>query len=124
MVLTEILLVGVGGFLGSIARYLAHLFVKAYVASTFPLSTLLVNICGCFVIGVLAGVAEKIQPTPSRTLLFLGVGVLGGFTTFSSFGLETVNLLRGQEFGFALINILASVGAGLGAVWIGRTLVL
>jgi len=74
--------------------------------------------------GLLAGFSEKIQPTPSRTLLFLGVGVLGGFTTFSSFGLETVNLLRGESFGFALINIFASVGIGLGAVWVGRSILI
>lgn len=123
MILSDILLVGVGGFLGSIARYLVHLLVKSYAASTFPLSTLLVNIFGCFAIGVLAGFAEKIQPAPSRTLLFLGVGVLGGFTTFSSFGLETMNLLRGENFGFALLNIFASVGCGLGAVWVGRAII-
>ncbi len=120
---TNILLVGAGGFLGSIARYLVSiLLVPAPATSSFPLSTLLVNVSGCFALGTLAGYIERSNTVPTNLVLFLAVGVLGGFTTFSAFGLETITLIRNHQIDFAIMNVSLSLILGLGAVWIGRSI--
>ena len=117
----NILLVGIGGFIGSIARYLASGYVQQITQSAdFPYSTLAVNLIGCFVIGVLAELADArgVFTTESRAFVF--VGVLGGFTTFSSFSNETMNLMRDGETLPALANVTVHIVVGLGAVWLGR----
>lgn len=121
--MTNILLVGIGGFIGSIMRYLVSGYVQQTSKSVdFPYGTLAVNIIGCFVIGVLAQLAESrgMFTTESRLLVF--VGILGGFTTFSSFGNETFNLVRDNQMMSAFANIGANVVIGLFAVWLGRTI--
>jgi len=118
----NLLLVGLGGAFGSIARYLVSGWVQtAAKNATFPFGTLTVNLIGCLVIGVLAQLAESrgIFTPESRALVF--VGLLGGFTTFSSFGNETLNLARGGELWNALANIGLNVVIGLLAVWLGRS---
>jgi fluoride exporter len=120
----NILLVGTGGFIGSICRYLVSGYVQQVTRSTdFPYGTLAVNLIGCLVIGALSQLAETrgIFTTETRNLVF--VGVLGGFTTFSTFSNETLNLLRSGENGAALLNAGAHLALGLLAVWFGRTLV-
>lgn len=115
------LLVGAGGFLGSVCRYTLSSFVQHLTPSTgFPFGTLTVNLLGCFVIGVVAGLAEARSVVSEETRVFLVVGVLGGFTTFSAFGNETWNLFRDGASGLALANIAAQVVFGLGCVWCGR----
>lgn len=119
----NLLLVGFGGALGSMARYLVSTWVQTVTKSiNFPFGTLAVNLAGCLVIGFLAQLAEArgVFTSESRALVF--IGVLGGFTTFSSFGNETLNLARGGELWNALANIGANVVIGLFAVWFGRTL--
>lgn len=119
----NILLVGLGGALGSIARYFASGWVQtATKNSTFPYGTLTVNLLGCLLIGFLAQLAETrgVFTPESRSLVF--VGILGGFTTFSTFGNETFNLARGGEIWNAWVNIGANVVVGLLAVWLGRSL--
>jgi fluoride exporter len=121
--MTRILLVGLGGATGSILRYLAGNLLQRYSTVTaFPLATLAVNIIGCFVIGLLAHLAEArgIFTDDTRALIF--IGVLGGFTTFSSFGNETVNLFRDGRTGAALLNIGLHLIVGFGAVWAGRAM--
>jgi CrcB protein len=116
----RLLLVGVGGFVGSICRYLAGGWVQRWApASSFPWGTLAVNLTGCLAIGLLAGLAEARQlfTTEARLLVFLGF--LGGFTTFSSFGWETFELLRHGELLRALANVLAQVVLGLLLVAVG-----
>jgi CrcB protein len=116
------LLVGIGGFIGSIARYLASGYVQQLTQSfEFPYGTLVVNLTGCFVIGFLSQLADArgLFSTESRSFVF--VGILGGFTTFSSFGNETMNLLRDGETLPAFANVAAHVVLGLAAVWLGRT---
>ena len=120
--MTNILLVGIGGFFGSILRYLASGYVQQASKSVdFPFGTLAVNLIGCFVIGFLAQIAETRGVFTSEARLFVFVGILGGFTTFSSFGNETLNLARDSQMLGALANIGANVIIGLAAVWLGRT---
>ena len=119
----NLLFVGVGGALGSIARYLLSGWVQSAAKNaTLPLGTLTVNLFGCFVIGFLAQLAEArgVFTPESRTFVF--VGLLGGFTTFSSFGNETLNLARGGELWNALANVGGNVVIGLFAVWLGRSI--
>ena len=116
-------LAGIGGFIGSILRYSMSGFVQALSRSIhFPYGTLAVNLIGCFAIGFLSQLAETrgFFTAETRTLVF--IGVLGGFTTFSAFGNETINLWREGESGLALINIAAHLVLCLGAVWLSRAL--
>ncbi len=120
--MTNILLVGIGGFIGSILRYTISGYVQQSTKSiSFPFGTLAVNVIGCFIIGFLAQLAESRGVFTSESRLFVFVGILGGFTTFSSFGNETLNLTRDSQIMNALANIGANVVIGLFAVWLGRT---
>jgi CrcB protein len=120
--MTNILLVGVGGFIGSIMRYLASGYVQQVSKSIdFPYGTLAVNVIGCFIIGFLAQLAEGRGVFTNESRLFVFTGFLGGFTTFSSFGNETLNLARDSQTLNALANVGANVVVGLFAVWLGRT---
>jgi CrcB protein len=119
----KIFLAGIGGFFGSILRYSVSGFVQDVSRSIhFPYGTLAVNLIGCFAIGFLAQLAETrgVFTAETRTLIF--VGVLGGFTTFSAFGNETINLWREGQSGLALLNIAAHLMLCLGAVWLSRAL--
>lgn len=116
----NILLVGLGGFVGSIARYkLGGWLLHMTAQERFPFSTFAVNVIGCLVVGVLAGLAERYELFGPGTRLFLFTGLLGGFTTFSAFGLETMFLLRRGEPWVAATYVGASVVLGIGAVWLG-----
>ena len=116
----EILLVGSGGFIGAAMRYLVGGWVHRLLDQPFfPYGTLVVNVLGCLTIGLLGGLSESRQLFPAETRLFIFVGILGGFTTFSSFGYETLNLLRDGEFTPAVMNMTLQLGLGLLAVWGG-----
>lgn len=118
----KILLVGVGGFIGSILRYGVSGYVQQATNSVdFPYGTLVVNLVGCFVIGFLSQLADVRGLFTPETRAFTFVGVLGGFTTFSTFGNESVNLLRAGQNNLALLNLSTHLIFGLGAVWLGRT---
>jgi CrcB protein len=118
----NILLVGIGGALGSITRFLVSGWVQAASRNAnFPYGTLAVNVTGCFTIGFLAQLSESHGLFTSEARAFVFIGILGGFTTFSSFGNETINLLHGGEMLGALANVGANVITGLFAVWLGRT---
>ena len=121
----NLLLVGGGGFLGSVARYLLGGFVlHATGAPRFPFSTLFVNVTGCLAIGILAGFAERAHVFSPATRLFLITGFLGGYTTFSAFAYETFFLGREHAWFGAAANVLAQVAFGLVAVWVGYRLVI
>ncbi len=109
----------VGGGLGAIARHGLTQWVNARFAVEFPLGTLVVNVVGCFVIGVLATLADEGQSLSHTTRLFLVTGVLGGFTTFSAFGLDTLRLIENGQGMAALGNAGTSVALGLVAVIAG-----
>ena len=119
----NILLVGLGGFIGSVLRYLASGYVQQSANSIdFPYGTLAVNVIGCFILGFLSQLAETRGVFTSESRSFVFIGILGGFTTFSSFGSETLNLARDSQMMSALANIGANVILGLIAVWLGRTI--
>lgn len=120
--LTRLLLVGAGGFLGSVLRYLLGSWVQTAFGGRFPLGTLAVNVFGCFLIGLLMGVAEFRSVLSPEVRLFAVVGVLGGFTTFSAFSYDTVELGRAVSSFSALLNVTASVALGLTATWLGLAL--
>ena len=121
--MTTILLVGAGGFAGSVLRFLLNREVQNFVpaGTAFPYGILVVNVAGCFMIGVLGGVASAhgILGPNSGARAFLFVGFLGGFTTFSAFGYDTLTLFRDGALVPALVNVTLQVVLGLGAVWAG-----
>lgn len=122
--LNGLLLVGLGGFAGSVARYkLGGYVLHLTVQERFPFSTLAVNILGCLLVGILAGLAERFDLFGPGTRLFLFTGLLGGFTTFSAFGLDAVFLLRRGELWVAALYAGASVVLGVTAVWFGLKLI-
>ena len=117
------LYVGLGGFIGSVLRYWVSGATQQIANNpAFPLGTLAVNLLGCLVIGFLAQLADTRGVFTPEARLFVFVGILGGFTTFSTFGNETMNFLRGGEGLPVFLNVGVHIFAGLGAVWLGRTL--
>ena len=115
-------MVGSGGFLGALARYLlGGLVQRGFPLAAFPYGTLAVNLLGCLAIGVLAGISESRQWLGPELRSFVFIGVLGGFTTFSAFGFETIALMRDAEYLPAIANVALHVTVGLSLVWLGFT---
>ena len=112
-------LIFLGGGIGAVARYGLQGFVHRYAGNNFPYGTLVVNLLGCFVLGYLMVAFEERFLMNPALRLFLTIGILGGFTTFSSFSFETVALLRDGEWMFGMSNILASVIGCLLATFAG-----
>jgi CrcB protein len=108
-----------GAALGGLFRYLVVTAVTARLVTRFPLGTFAANVTGCFLIGVIATVLTERVASPQMWSLFLITGILGGYTTFSAFGWETVQLTRQGEHALALANVLGSAAAGYAAVWFG-----
>lgn len=112
--------IGAGGFIGALARYgLSGLVHAWFRQTTFPIGTLAVNLTGCLLIGVLAGLADSRQLFGPEARLFAFIGILGGFTTFSTFGFETFALLRDGEYLRSVANVGLNVILGLALVWLG-----
>ena len=115
--------VGSGGFVGALARYgLSGLVHRQLPLTTFPYGTLVVNLLGCLVIGVLTGLAESRQLFGPEIRMFALVGVLGGFTTFSTFAYETFAMFRDDEYVRGCANVGVQVILGLALVWVGYAL--
>ena len=118
--MVNVLLIFLGSGLGALARYkLGSLALHQWPDWRFPVGTCLVNVLGCLVAGVLAGAAERQGLFTANTRHFLFTGLLGGFTTFSAFGLETVYLLRRGDAGAAFGYVILSVIGGVAAIWLG-----
>jgi CrcB protein len=119
----KIFAVGIGGFLGAIGRYgLSGVAHRLYTGS-FPLGTFTVNVAGCFLLGSLMTLVEDRQLFSANTRLLLTIGLLGSFTTFSTLGYETLQLVRDRVFHLAILNILANVVLGIAAVILGRAVI-
>lgn len=117
-------LVGLGGFLGSVTRYVISISIQSRIEHGFPFGTLTVNIIGCFVIGILIGVSLSKSITISDNIkLFISTGFLGGFTTFSAFSAETLALIDKGDLSIAFLYAALSVFLGLSATWIGIILI-
>ena len=117
-----ILAIGAGSFIGGVFRYLLSVLIQTKTTTHFPLGTLAVNIIGCFFIGIVIGFFDKGQIS-NEWKLFLATGLLGGFTTFSAFSIETFALFREGQAGYALLYVLASVLLGLLATYIAYSLI-
>lgn len=118
----NVIVVGAGGFIGAVIRYLIGL-IPLKQAAAFPIKTLMINIIGCFAIGLIAAYALKHSDGKETLQLFLKVGICGGFTTFSSFALETMNLMDNGNMLSALAYVTLSVVLGVAAVWIAGELI-
>lgn len=119
----SILLIGLGGGIGSIARYLCQKWFAENIQHPFPWGTFVVNILGCFLIGIFYALTEKTALLSPQTRLFLITGLCGGFTTFSTFAFENMSLLRSGDITYTLLYVAASVLLGIGAVFAGIGLI-
>jgi len=120
--MTKTILIGLAGLIGTLFRYWLSGFVARQYGETFPWGTMAVNLVGCFAAGVIFYVMEErflVSPTLRSVIM---IGFLGGFTTFSSFGLQTFTLMRDGEVGLATLNVAASNLLGLVMVWAGYVL--
>jgi CrcB protein len=120
--LQSIIAVGVGGFFGSILRYLISHYINISTHSTFPFGTLTVNVVGSLLIGIIIAAALEGDLDKSMRLL-LATGFCGGFTTFSSFSYEFFSLLQHEQTGYAFLYATASFVLGLAFVWLGFLLI-
>ena len=120
--MSRLFLIGLAGFVGTLVRYWLSGVIARRYGETFPLGTLVVNLTGCFLVGLLFYLLqERFMVNPTVRMVIL-IGLLGGFTTFSSFGLQTFTLLQDGEFALAALNLTASNFIGLALVWAGYTL--
>ncbi|MCP4686003.1 MAG: fluoride efflux transporter CrcB [bacterium] len=116
-------MIGLGGLLGAIGRYTLSEFVQRFHSTSFPAGTLVVNVLGCFFLGVVMHLIQSQGLFSTHTRMFITVGLLGAATTFSTFGHETVTLLDSGKVGLAFLNVVGNVVLGFSAVWLGTTLV-
>jgi CrcB protein len=117
----KLCIIGAGGFSGAVLRYLVSGWVQYRSGSiVFPFGTLAVNLIGCFFIGLLSFLVESRSMFSPETRSFILIGLLGAFTTFSTFGNETLGLIRDNRVDLALVNVGVQVFFGVGMVWIGR----
>mgnify|MGYP003391374083 FL=1 len=117
-----VLLIGLGGFFGTIARYLIGNAFTQYSKPNFPFATLTVNLLGCFLIGLIYGWFEKQQLNSSDWKLILTAGFCGGFTTFSAFSMENIQMMRDGQTLMAILYIFSSLLFGLLLTWLGMSL--
>lgn len=114
-----IIIIGSGSFIGGVSRYLASRFIQNTIISAFPFGTFAVNLLGCFLIGILYGLAERGNLSSSEWRMFLTVGFCGGFTTFSTFTNENILLIKDGNFLYFALYTSLSVFLGLTATFLG-----
>jgi CrcB protein len=117
--LRTILIVGTGGFIGSVMRYLVQFYVEKGMSSTFPMGTLIANVAGSFIIGMVFALAEKGNLMSSEWRIFLTVGICGGFTTFSAFAYNNFTMIKEHSYGQLLFNLGGNIFLGILAVYVG-----
>lgn len=118
----ECIIVGAGGFVGAVCRYLIGM-IPLKEGCAFPIKTLMINIVGSFMIGIVVALASETDFLNPRTVLFLKVGICGGFTTFSSFTLESADLIKSGKMQLAVIYTILSIILGVLAVFAGQGIV-
>ena len=118
----QILAVAVGGAVGALLRYAVRELLPPLADGRIPLATLAVNVAGSFLLGFLGGVMLQRAAIPAELRVGVTVGLLGAFTTFSTFSIETVDLARGGHWPFAVLNVVLSVSGALVALWAGQSL--
>ncbi len=123
MIFKEILIAGAGGFIGTAARFLIGRWTGGWWSGPFPLGTFLVNIIGCFLIGLFFGLIERLGLTSGHHNILLITGFCGGFTTFSAFANEMWVMIGRGQWGVLAFYLAASIIMGIGLVWLGRLLV-
>lgn len=121
--LRTILIVGTGGFIGSVMRYLVQVLMERATNTDFPWGTFIANIAGSFIIGIVFALAQKGNMLSAEWRMFLAVGICGGFTTFSSFAYNNLTMLKEQAYGQFILNVGGSLVLGLLAVYLGMVLV-
>lgn len=119
----KLIWIGAGGFIGAVSRYaVSGLFYKIFGKGWFPYGTLAVNIIGCLLIGFLSGLTENRQLFNPELRLMIFIGILGGFTTFSTFAFEIFTFARDGQILSSFTNLMLHVMLGFGGVWLGYTL--
>jgi CrcB protein len=118
----DILFVGIAGFVGAIARYFIYLLEPSIQTTNFPYATLIINLSGCLLAGLLFGFAARATPEYKHYITLTLIGFVGSYTTFSTFSAETLKLLETSSYLQASFNITAHVIGGVAMVWIGRSL--
>lgn len=117
----RLFIIGLGGAIGTILRYVMGGLDYRFSNGVFPISTLVVNVTGSLVIGFLWGIIDRFNFSPNMRM-FVFIGILGGYTTFSTFSLETFNLMRDGEYRIAIMNAALSLALSVGAVFVGYIL--
>ena len=120
----DLVVVAIGGAIGSVSRYLIGNFIAKNYHGSFPVGTFTINILGCFLMGMFMSSLIQKEMVDTTWRLFLGVGLLGGFTTFSSFALETDQLMRNGHAQTAFCYVIASIVCGVAAVLIAEKLIV
>lgn len=118
-----IFLIGIGGFIGSIFRYYLQHIISRFFPTLFPLGTLAVNILGCLVIGLIYGLSERGNVLSPEWRLFLATGLAGGFTTFSTFSIESIQLIKDGQWFSVSLYIAISVIVGIMATFLGLIII-
>jgi CrcB protein len=120
--MTRLLIIGMGGFIGAVLRYQVSGWVYQFYGTRFPAGTFVVNIIGCFLLAFFATLAEGRFLVSPNIRMFVAIGLLGAFTTFSTFSHETLTLMQDSLYGKAALNVVLSVVLGLFAAWSGVVL--
>lgn len=121
--LKNVLIIGMGGFIGTISRYLGSVYVDKWIAISFPMGTFIVNILGCFLVGLFYGIFETSELMTTEWRLFLTIGFCGGFTTFSAFAFDNFLMAKDEQFLYMSLYTIGSVTLGLLMVYLGQLLI-